>query len=68
MIAMACVAAGLTLTFCLPVEAAAPGAMCRHSACRTGLQCKDMVDKKGVKGATWKAEYAKCKADPASYN
>jgi hypothetical protein len=65
---MACVAAGLMLTLCLPVEAAAPGVNCRHSACRSGLEGKDKVNAKGVKGASWKAEYAKCKADPASYN
>jgi len=67
-IVMACVAAGLTLTLCPPAEAAAPGAMCRHSACAQGPVCRDKVKSKGLKGAAWTAEYHKCMSDPQNYN
>jgi hypothetical protein len=65
---MACLAAGVALAACLPAEAAAPGANCRHSACREGASCRDLVNAKGLKGATWTTEYHKCMANPQGYH
>jgi hypothetical protein len=67
-IAIMCAAVGFILTLIPPVEAAAPGANCRRSSCREGAVCRDLVNKKGLKGAAWTAEFQKCSANPQGYN
>jgi putative ubiquitin-RnfH superfamily antitoxin RatB of RatAB toxin-antitoxin module len=63
-IAIATLAIGVTIAYCVPAGAVQH---CTRLSCTAPTVCRDAVNNKGLKGAAWQVQYDKCRADPSNY-